>query len=91
MGPRNRSTPARVVDAIRRDRFVADTTIRILALPGITDRGEMQGGGLDPTDCTDPERCLTISTATDDVFAGAPALAGDWRDGGHGHHPQGSS
>jgi DNA-binding transcriptional MerR regulator len=46
---------------------------------------------LDPTDCTDPDRCQTISTALDSVSAGVPALAGDWRDEDHGRHPQGSS
>ncbi len=46
---------------------------------------------LDPAECTDPDRCQTISTASERATIEAPNPAGSWRGDDLGHHPQGSS
>ena len=46
---------------------------------------------LDPADCTEPDRCQTISTVPAEVPDRTGAPAGDWRGDDHGRHLPGSS
>jgi MerR family copper efflux transcriptional regulator len=46
---------------------------------------------LDPAECTDSDRCQTISTGPDHVPARTETLPGVWRDDTHSHRPSGTT